>query len=174
MYHDKTLDRIRFSKTRSINLRDSNKHLRRRGIHFSNPFTHKQDENTNQTQREMILTQALRDWRVQVSITIVRGRNICQDRETTHTKRLPARTESTSDLNHPSYAASTESHSTFIAHEPSRGVLEPYPAWTAEQQIPMACEEIEDIFFNLTQKFGFQSDSMRNMVRLVHGRSFSW
>lgn len=27
-------------------------------------------------------------------------------------------------------------------------------------------EEIEDIFLDLTQKFGFQRDSMRNMVRL--------
>ena len=26
-------------------------------------------------------------------------------------------------------------------------------------------EEIEDIFLDLTQKFGFQRDSMRNMVR---------
>lgn len=46
------------------------------------------------------------------------------------------------------------------------GTLEPYPAWTVERQIPLSKEEIEDIFLDLTQKFGFQRDSMRNMVRL--------
>ncbi|KAF2747516.1 glycosyltransferase family 48 protein [Sporormia fimetaria CBS 119925] len=40
---------------------------------------------------------------------------------------------------------------------------EPYPAWTAEAQIPCTKEEIEDIFLELTAKFGFQRDSMRNM-----------
>lgn len=30
----------------------------------------------------------------------------------------------------------------------------------------MSTEEIEDIFLDLTQKFGFQRDSMRNMVGL--------
>jgi len=59
---------------------------------------------------------------------------------------------------------------------------EPYPAWTSERQIPLSKEfvhhsladfvsppltyfprEIEDIFLDLTQKFGFQRDSMRNM-----------
>ena len=63
--------------------------------------------------------------------------------------------------------------------------MEPYPAWTSERQIPLSKEfvtapsltlclvsadliacfprEIEDIFLDLTQKFGFQRDSMRNM-----------
>ncbi|TGZ80200.1 glucan synthase [Ascodesmis nigricans] len=40
---------------------------------------------------------------------------------------------------------------------------EPYPAWTSENQIPLSKEEIEDIFVNLCEKFGFQRDSMRNM-----------
>ncbi|KAF1811154.1 1,3-beta-glucan synthase [Eremomyces bilateralis CBS 781.70] len=40
---------------------------------------------------------------------------------------------------------------------------EPYPAWTSEAQIPLSKEEIEDIFLELTAKFGFQRDSMRNM-----------
>ena len=44
------------------------------------------------------------------------------------------------------------------------GVREPYPAWSTERQIPLSKEEIEDIFLDLTQKFGFQRDSMRNMV----------
>jgi len=40
---------------------------------------------------------------------------------------------------------------------------EPYPAWTSDAQIPVSKEEIEDIFLDLTAKFGFQRDSMRNM-----------
>ncbi|KAG1733326.1 hypothetical protein EDB19DRAFT_1228542, partial [Suillus lakei] len=43
------------------------------------------------------------------------------------------------------------------------GAREAYPAWSAERQIPLSKEEIEDIFLDLTQKFGFQRDSMRNM-----------
>jgi 1,3-beta-glucan synthase len=41
---------------------------------------------------------------------------------------------------------------------------EQYQAWSSDRQIPMSTEEIEDIFLDLTQKFGFQRDSMRNMV----------
>jgi len=44
---------------------------------------------------------------------------------------------------------------------------DPYPAWSADKQIPISYEEIEDIFLDLTQKFGFQRDSMRNQVRSV-------
>ncbi len=47
---------------------------------------------------------------------------------------------------------------------PSGVAREPYPAWTPERQIPLSKEEIEDVFLDLTQKFGFQRDSMRNMV----------
>ncbi|KAF9011974.1 1,3-beta-glucan synthase [Cyathus striatus] len=43
------------------------------------------------------------------------------------------------------------------------GARDAYPAWSAERQIPLSKEEIEDIFLDLTQKFGFQRDSMRNM-----------
>lgn len=43
------------------------------------------------------------------------------------------------------------------------GGREPYPAWGAERAIPLSKEEIEDIFLDLQQKFGFQRDSMRNM-----------
>ncbi|KAA1471980.1 1-3-beta-glucan synthase [Dentipellis sp. KUC8613] len=43
------------------------------------------------------------------------------------------------------------------------GVREPYPAWSTDRQIPLSKEEIEDIFLDLQQKFGFQRDSMRNM-----------
>ncbi|ODQ77130.1 glycosyltransferase family 48 protein [Babjeviella inositovora NRRL Y-12698] len=39
----------------------------------------------------------------------------------------------------------------------------PYPAWTADPQVPIKVERIEDIFIDLTNKFGFQRDSMRNM-----------
>lgn len=40
---------------------------------------------------------------------------------------------------------------------------EPYPAWTADTQTPVTASEIEDVFIDLTNKFGFQRDSMRNM-----------
>ncbi|CAG8546410.1 9397_t:CDS:2 [Ambispora gerdemannii] len=41
---------------------------------------------------------------------------------------------------------------------------EPYPAWRSDDhQIPCSKEEIEEIFIDLTNKFGFQKDSMRNM-----------
>ncbi|KAK5963150.1 1,3-beta-D-glucan synthase PWA37_004853 [Arxiozyma heterogenica] len=40
---------------------------------------------------------------------------------------------------------------------------DPYPAWTADPQAPISIEQIEDIFIDLTNRFGFQRDSMRNM-----------
>ncbi|KAL2829004.1 1,3-beta-glucan synthase component-domain-containing protein [Aspergillus cavernicola] len=40
---------------------------------------------------------------------------------------------------------------------------EPFPAWASDGQVPVSKEEIEDIFINLVNKFGFQRDSMRNM-----------
>lgn len=48
------------------------------------------------------------------------------------------------------------------ANLPSKS-REPYPAWIQENQIPISKEEIEDIFIDLANKFGFQRDSMRNM-----------
>lgn len=39
----------------------------------------------------------------------------------------------------------------------------PYPAWSADPQAPIKIEHIEDIFIDLSNKFGFQRDSMRNM-----------
>ena len=44
------------------------------------------------------------------------------------------------------------------------GARDAYPAWSTERDVPLSKEEIEDIFLDLTQKFGFQKDSMRNMV----------
>lgn len=72
---------------------------------------------------------------------------------------------------HRSYAPSIESHSSAqyasnYGDGPSGG-SEPYPAWSSSRQIPMSTEEIEDIFLDLTQKFGFQRDSMRNMVSVI-------
>ena len=58
---------------------------------------------------------------------------------------------------------SESSTPTFVDHNGVSG-REPYPAWSSERQIPLSKEEIEDIFLDLTQKFGFQRDSMRNMV----------
>lgn len=53
---------------------------------------------------------------------------------------------------------------TFVDYNGPSGARDAYPAWSAERQIPLSKEEIEDIFLDLTQKFGFQRDSMRNMV----------
>jgi len=39
-----------------------------------------------------------------------------------------------------------------------------FPAWSTMRQTPLSEEEIGDIFWDLTQKFGFQKDSTRNMV----------
>ncbi|KIY50907.1 glycosyltransferase family 48 protein [Fistulina hepatica ATCC 64428] len=62
------------------------------------------------------------------------------------------------------YAASIESQPAISPFaDPGTGPAEPYPAWSSDRQIPMSTEEIEDIFLDLTQKFGFQRDSMRNM-----------
>ncbi|KAF9584182.1 1,3-beta-D-glucan synthase [Lunasporangiospora selenospora] len=38
----------------------------------------------------------------------------------------------------------------------------PYPSWTPEKQAPLTVEEIEGIMLDLTRKFGFQQDNMRN------------
>jgi 1,3-beta-glucan synthase len=66
------------------------------------------------------------------------------------------------------YIPSVDSHSSIPSispfADPGFGSSDHYPAWAADRQIPMSTEEIEDIFLDLTQKFGFQRDSMRNMV----------
>ena len=66
------------------------------------------------------------------------------------------------------YDPSVDSHASIPSispyADPGLGSTEHYPAWSADRQIPMSTEEIEDIFLDLTQKFGFQRDSMRNMV----------
>ncbi|CAE7056346.1 unnamed protein product, partial [Rhizoctonia solani] len=50
-----------------------------------------------------------------------------------------------------------------------------YPAWGADRPTPVPIEEIEDIFLDLTQKFGFQRDSMRNqfdfLMQLLDSRA---
>lgn len=75
------------------------------------------------------------------------------------------------DLNSRRYVHSVDSHSSIPSispfADPGYASNEPYPAWSADRQIPMSTEEIEDIFLDLTQKFGFQRDSMRNMVSLT-------
>lgn len=84
---------------------------------------------------------------------------------------LPGR-EAASDAGHSSrsYAPSINSQasqpygSPFV--DPGQAA-HPYPAWSPDRQIPISMEEIEDIFLDLTQKFGFQRDSMRNMVCIL-------
>lgn len=73
-----------------------------------------------------------------------------------------------------SYAASESSHMSYMQDNgPFNDPIsqEPYPAWSVERQIPMSSEEVEDIFFDLQQKFGFQRDSMRNMVSNYQARA---
>ncbi|KAF7338305.1 Glycosyltransferase family 48 protein [Mycena venus] len=74
------------------------------------------------------------------------------------------------------YNPSLDSHSSVPSMSPfadPNGSAEPYPAWSADRQIPMSTEEIEDIFLDLTQKFGFQRDSMRNMASSLHPAMYS-
>lgn len=70
------------------------------------------------------------------------------------------------------YEGSVDSHSSIPSispfADPALTSSEHYPAWSADRQIPMSTEEIEDIFLDLAQKFGFQNDSMRNMVGFAH------
>ncbi|KAI0356840.1 1,3-beta-glucan synthase [Trametes cingulata] len=73
---------------------------------------------------------------------------------------------STESLGPPRMGISESSTPTFIGHD-GVSAREPYPAWSSERQIPLSKEEIEDIFLDLTQKFGFQRDSMRNMFDFV-------
>ncbi|TDL27758.1 glycosyltransferase family 48 protein [Rickenella mellea] len=61
----------------------------------------------------------------------------------------------------------SESTTPTYDHYTPASVREPYPAWSSERPIPLSKEEIEDIFLDLTQKFGFQRDSMRNMFDFV-------
>lgn len=68
---------------------------------------------------------------------------------------------------------SDSSTPTFVDYGGPAGAREPYPSWIVERQIPLSKEEIEDIFLDLTQKFGFQRDSMRNMVSSVPSNSDS-
>jgi 1,3-beta-glucan synthase len=53
------------------------------------------------------------------------------------------------------------------------GDREPYPVWGAERAIPLSKEEIKDIFLDLQQKFGFQRDSVLNMVRYEYDGDFT-
>ncbi|KAK6953388.1 hypothetical protein Daesc_005691 [Daldinia eschscholtzii] len=63
-----------------------------------------------------------------------------------------------------SSGASTPNYGMDYGNMPgSQRSREPYPAWTSDAQIPLSKEEVEDIFLDLTNKFGFQRDSMRNM-----------
>jgi hypothetical protein len=69
------------------------------------------------------------------------------------------------------YAQSVSSHTSVTTRPGLTSYADPYPAWSADKQIPISYEEIEDIFLDLTQKFGFQRDSMRNQVCLFMSRS---
>lgn len=90
----------------------------------------------------------------------------------------PQDTDSDGDVYGQRYAPSAESPrmansdlaSTPTFQDYSTGGRDSYPAWSSDRQIPLSKEEIEDIFLDLTQKFGFQRDSMRNMVTAFRPR----
>ncbi|KAJ1925812.1 1,3-beta-D-glucan synthase [Tieghemiomyces parasiticus] len=43
----------------------------------------------------------------------------------------------------------------------------PYPSWSDPNQVPISKDEIEDVFKDLGNKFGFQSDSVRNQCEAL-------
>ncbi|TFK29456.1 1,3-beta-glucan synthase [Coprinopsis marcescibilis] len=81
------------------------------------------------------------------------------DRENIYTARPAPSSESLG----PSAGRSTYLDTGAPAYEYNIPPRDAYPAWSADRQIPLSKEEIEDVFLDLTQKFGFQRDSMRNM-----------
>lgn len=97
----------------------------------------------------------------------------------------PQDTDSDVDVYGARYAQSVESlgpsrlatsdAATYADYTGGLAAKEPYPAWSPERHIPLSKEEIEDIFLDLAQKFGFQRDSMRNMfdflMHLLDSRS---
>lgn len=60
----------------------------------------------------------------------------------------------------PVYDPSYAGHNSLPVVQRSRT---PYPAWSPDESVPITAVEIENIFLSLTEKFGFQRDSMRNM-----------
>ncbi|KAJ6481844.1 1,3-beta-glucan synthase [Mycena sanguinolenta] len=95
------------------------------------------------------------------------------DQSSTYDPYTPHDTDSDGDVYAQRFATSAESlnalrtgHTSsptaFSEYTIATG-FDTYPAWSAERHIPLSKEEIEDIFLDLTQKFGFQRDSMRNM-----------
>ncbi|KAJ8489645.1 hypothetical protein ONZ45_g13510 [Pleurotus djamor] len=72
----------------------------------------------------------------------------------------PQDTDSDSHVYGQRYTPSAESLAQPHHTSPS---ADDYPAWSTDRQAPMSKEEIEDVFIDLMQKFGFQQDSMRNM-----------
>ncbi|KAG8714885.1 1,3-beta-D-glucan synthase [Ceratobasidium sp. 423] len=86
----------------------------------------------------------------------------------------PYKSSNDSLLNQQRPAPSEVSTPTFNDYAPG-APREPYPAWGSDRQIPLSKEEIEDIFLDLTQKFGFQRDSMRNqfdfLMQLLDSRA---
>ncbi|CAK5263450.1 unnamed protein product [Mycena citricolor] len=90
------------------------------------------------------------------------------DQGSTYDPYAPPDTDSDGDVYGQRFATSAESLSahratpTFSEYTGGSST-DAYPAWATDRHIPLSKEEIEDIFLDLTQKFGFQRDSMRNM-----------
>lgn len=86
-----------------------------------------------------------------------------QDTDSDHDAYAPRPEPSQESLPPQSRFAYTTESSTFMDYPPP-SLREAYAAWSSDRQIPLSKEEIEDVFLDLTQKFGFQKESMRNMV----------
>jgi 1,3-beta-glucan synthase len=60
--------------------------------------------------------------------------------------------------------ATTEREEQGLSPLPELKYGEPYPAWTRDHTMPITNDEIDAIFVDLTNKFGFQRDNKNNML----------
>ncbi|KAG0057207.1 1,3-beta-D-glucan synthase [Gryganskiella cystojenkinii] len=76
-----------------------------------------------------------------------------------HYEQLPLRPPTS---NSTSPGGNSSGYNSESNHGPPTPPSNPYPAWTIEKEVPISKEEIENIMLDLTRKFGFQQDNMRN------------
>ncbi|CAG8533293.1 10190_t:CDS:2 [Acaulospora morrowiae] len=65
----------------------------------------------------------------------------------------------------PAFDDESDNYNLYYPHVPNGNQRSraDYVAWGSDHQVPVSKEEIEDIFIDLANKFGFQKESMRNM-----------
>lgn len=79
-------------------------------------------------------------------------------------KKLRNQTTTTSANGSASSFATTEREEQGLSPLPELKYGEPYPAWTRDHTMPITNDEIDAIFVDLTNKFGFQRDNKNNML----------